>query len=130
VTINPFRIDPGGKDLPTVTCNGYRSNDPADRGCGAVHTLADRYEWLLDSVEDALLPLATWQAALPKLFPGLAWPNRSTWWRWVFGEEPKRRLFAKSLDRSGVELFRGGDIVELVRAEQARIRAKSGRIAS
>jgi hypothetical protein len=121
--INPFAIDPRDQsERPTVTCNGYGSRVEGDRGCGAVHTLADRYEWLLASVDDALLPLAVWQQALPKLFPGLAWPARSTWWRWTAHEDPvKRRLLPKSIDREGVELFRGGDIVDLVRNEQARI---------
>jgi hypothetical protein len=121
--INPFAIDPRDQsERPTVTCNGYGSRAEGDRGCGAVHTLADRYEWLLASVDDALLPLVVWQQALPKLFPGLAWPNRTTWWRWTQHEDPsKRRLLPKSIDREGLELFRGGDIVDLVRGEQARI---------
>jgi hypothetical protein len=129
--INPFAIDPRDQsERPTVTCNGYGSRAEGDHGCGAVHTLADRGEWLVASVDDALLPLATWQAALPRLFPALTWPNRSTWWRWTsHEEESKRRLLPKSIDRSGVELFRGGDIVDLVHGEQARIRGNAGKSA-
>lgn len=106
-----------------IVCNGYRSDTAGDQGCGAVHSLAEREHWLRAAVDDALLPLATWQTALPKLLPQLTWPTRSTWWRWLQAE----RLTARSVDRSATELYRGGDLVDLVRAEQPRIRGNASK---
>lgn len=102
---------PGSKE---ITCDGYRGDE---EGCGTIHSIPSREYWLLASAEDALLPLATWQEALPSMLPRLTWPNRSTWWRWV----GSGRLVARSVDRHAVELFRGGDVIDLVRAEQRRI---------
>lgn len=120
--------DEPGEDERVVVCDGYRPPgdkqwDPADEGCGAEHTPADRAEWIIAEMDDRLDTLAFWQQWLPLLLPALTWPNRSTWWRWV---NPPRgqtaRLVAKSLTRDAEELFRGGDIIDLVEREQARIR--------
>lgn len=108
----PSQIEKG----EPIVCNGRGSTDPDDEGCGTVHSAEDRRQFLLDSVEDALLPLVVWQKALPKLLPVLEWPVRSTWWKWVNAQ----RLQVRSADMSGAELFRGGDVIDLVRSTQKR----------
>lgn len=97
-----------------IECKGYRSDGI---GCGTVYTYAERQEWLLASVSTALLPLEMWRTALPKLFPQLTWPNRSTWFRW----ERSQRITREGSTETGLAVYRGGELIDLVVSEQPRI---------
>lgn len=112
-----------------ILCDGYGSPSSYEFGCRHSHTADERQAWQEAEFDGALLPLDVWRAALPRMFPELAWPTRSTWWRWV----GSGRIVAKSIDRDATELFRGGDVLDLVRAEQNRIignAGKSGRMSA
>lgn len=102
-----------------ITCDGYDPKKPADSldvGCLATHTVIDRKQWLLDELEHALLPLDTLRAALPALFPQLVMPAAATWRSWGM----RRRLTVKSVSLGGEPLYRGGDVLALVRDLEAR----------
>lgn len=100
-----------------IVCDGFRVA-PGDVGCRAVHTAIERRDWLLAEIEDRLLPLDLLLDAIGSLMPQAEIPPRPTWRTW---RSPKRqRLVARSVDRMGVELFRGGDVVELVRQANER----------
>lgn len=107
-----------------VVCDGHRGDEI---GCESVHTAAERLEWLIDSIEDALLPLAQWQQALPRMFPELHWPPRQTWWRWAEPGGRYQRIYAQSRDRVGIDLYRGGDVLDVVRRAQAFLATRGGR---
>lgn len=126
------RDDRAQPDERVIACDGFRPanlhddpNDPTPTGtgCGAEHTIEDRTEWLIAELHDQLRTLDFWQRWLPQLLPSLAWPSRSTWWRW----RETRRLEAKTITPDAEELFRGGDLIELVEREQARIRGNQDR---
>lgn len=118
--VNPW--GPGARDDTRIVCKGWRSED---EGCGTVHTVASRQDWLLDSIEDALQPLEVWRRALPAMIDTLTWP-RGAWWDKFADPTKPRRLQPKSV-ADGVELFRGGDLRELVERDQARIVASQTR---
>lgn len=109
-----------------TTEDGYLVPDHDDEGCGTEHTFADRQAWLLASVEDALLPLATWQQALPKMFPDLKWPPRQTWWRWAEVGGKHQRLFSPHRDLQGVDLYAGRHVMEVVRDAQHLLERHGG----
>lgn len=98
-----------------IVCDGWRGDG---QGCRTVHTWGSRKKWLQGEAEEALVPLSDIQGTFPKLFSHLTWPRRSTWWKWV----RDGRITPRTIDHGGIELYRGGDAVELVAAEQARIR--------
>lgn len=120
------------RDNP-ILCDGYKPplTDPKKvwhGGCQTHHERADRRTWLLDDLEDRLLPWSMLEDALPSVATHLQWPTRTTWWRW-------RKLVPAKTVIDGVEFFRGGDVIDLCRREQQRIKGnqrktKSGRIAS
>lgn len=97
----------------TIKCDGYRVRELGDEGCGAEHTFAEREEWLIDSIEDALIPLETLHAVTRGKRPmiSLTWPPHATVRSWRF----RGRLAVRHLDHGGRELFRGGDVLDLVR---------------
>lgn len=89
--------------------------------CGMVHSTAQRREWLIAEAENALLPLATVWAALGTLAGSRPpwsvvrrWPTRSG----------ARRLHVRGLSLSGDELFRVGDVLDMVRAYPGRLRTR------
>jgi hypothetical protein len=90
-----------------IVCDGHRGDE---QGCGATHTPEQRRDWLLAAVEDALLPFDTWRTALPGLLPTLPKVPYNTMKAWV----DKGRLVPHGRAHGG-DLFRGGDVVELVR---------------
>lgn len=98
-----------------IVCDGYRIT-PGDAGCRAVHTIQERRDWLLAEIEDQLLPLDMLLSALPYLLPDQDMPAQSTWRVW----RHRGRISARSVDRMGVELFRGGDVVGLVKTDAPR----------
>ncbi|HEX4432802.1 MAG TPA: hypothetical protein VHZ96_26250 [Frankiaceae bacterium] len=77
------------------------------RGCGMTYTLAQRQRWLLDAVRDELVALDMLQDFMRSL--GRVWPPSTTVASWRL----RRRLDVRSIDRHGVELFRGGDVLDL-----------------
>jgi hypothetical protein len=110
---------PGADD---ITCDGTGTGSEYDVGCRTVHTTDQRQDWMLAELTDALLPLAVWQGALPRMLKDLTWPNRSTYWRWLRA----KRLTPKTVAH-GIELFRGGDVIDLVTEEQPRIIGNQGK---
>ena len=95
-----------------IKCDGWGYlNLP---GCGTVHNPDERQEWLLAHVQEALLTLDELLPALPAL-TGLA-PLRNTVQTWA----RRKRLLARSVNRYGVEMFRGADVLTLVRDEERR----------
>jgi hypothetical protein len=107
-----------------IRCDGHRADG---EGCGAVHTTDERRDWLLAAIGDALLPLTTWQQALPKMLPELKWPPRQTWWRWAETEGRHQRLFSYVDDAVGTPLYAGGHVLEVVRAQQVQLATRGGR---
>lgn len=110
-----------GEDV--ITCDGY---DPTSRiqlplGCGATHTVDERRDFLLASVEDHLLPLRVVWESLYVLLPDsdVTWETARKWPRRQRNVPP--RLTARTLTDHGVELFRGGDILDLARDEAPRV---------
>jgi hypothetical protein len=78
------------------------------RGCGMNYTLEQRTRWLLDAIRDELAPLDMLQGFVHSL--GWPWPPAATVRAWRF----RRRLDVRSVDRHGVELFRGGDVLDML----------------
>jgi hypothetical protein len=113
--VNPWDTE---RDDAKIVCRGRRS---VEDGCGTVHTVADRQDWLLDSIEDALLPIEVWRLALPTMVDSLEWPHRS-WWSLLADPSRPRRILPKTVI-DGVEFFRGGDLLDWVEREQPRIKA-------
>jgi hypothetical protein len=118
------------QDNPIV-CDGYRppysrDHDDLTEPCHTEHARTDRTAWMLADLEDRLLPLSMWQDALPELMPEIAWPSRSTWWRWAKNDTNRRALEPRTVI-DGVEFFRGGDVIDLCMREQQRIRGNRQR---
>lgn len=121
--VSPWLVDDDGqRTAVTIVCDGWRPDGrlPGDDGCGAEHTAHDRVEWLLASIDDALAPLDVWRAALPKMLDHLTWPHRA-WWSRLGDIDNNRRVLLARTVIDGVELFRGGDIVDYIEREQPRI---------
>jgi hypothetical protein len=95
-----------------IKCDGWHQDQP---GCGKVHDPADRRDWLLQSLEDAVVPLSELLAALPDLM-GVPMPPKVTVRQWRF----QKRLPVHNIDRYGVELYRGGDLINLVNSYHDR----------
>jgi hypothetical protein len=135
-----------GEEL--ITCDGH--NDPDETGgCGAVHTIDGRRDFLLTSIEEQLLPLRLVWESLYELLPGcnIAWETVRKWPRKQ--TKPRRdprtgqpltdrrgrrlvtvvppRLHVRTVNLLGTELFRGGDIIDLARDEIPRRGAKRTR---
>lgn len=90
-----------------IECNGYRSDGV---GCGAKHDGLEREHWLEDELEDALVPMETLRSFATSVLE-LRWPPAATIRSWRF----RGQLDDRGPDRFGVELFRGGDVLDLVR---------------
>lgn len=105
---------PGAKE---IRCDGYRSSEPGDEGCGAVHTFAERDAWLRDAVEEALLTIDEMASVLPRMFKAYPQPPRSVMHAWV----RQGRLVAHGLNHAGQPTFTGADMLELI----ARYRPKT-----
>lgn len=88
-----------------IVCDGQVTREP---GCGREYTIGERTDWLLDSVADALVPLDALKAFLVPM--GWRWPPGTT----VAGWRLRMRLKVRSADIHGVELFRGGDVIDLL----------------
>jgi hypothetical protein len=91
--------------------------------CRARHDVATRREWLLAEAEDALLPLALIWEALPGL--GVPQPSWDTVRKWP-QRAGARRLEARGLTLSGVELFRCGDVMHFARQGNRVVRRLHG----
>src|SRR5262249_16710657 len=85
--------------------------------CGAVYTAEARREWLRSAAEDALLPLPVISPALSPL------PRSTPPWsvvkRWP-ARTGNRRLAIRGVNLAGEELFRVGDVLEMVRVTLSR----------
>lgn len=77
-------------------------------GCGQRYTLNERKQWLLAAVAEELVSLDQLRDFLRSL--DWPWPPATTVSSW----RHRRQLLVRSVDRHGVELFRGGDVIELV----------------
>jgi hypothetical protein len=113
------------RDNP-IECDGYKPplTDPSlpwAPGCGHQHQRAARRAWLVDDLEDRLLPWSMLEDALPSVATDLVWPTRSTWWRW-------RKLVPAKTVIDGTEFYRGGDVMDLCRREQQRIKGNAGKV--
>ena len=91
-----------------IVCDGWRGDG---EGCRSVHSWGSRKKWLQGEVEDALLPLSELIAAMPDIFPHLPKPPKTVVQAWV----RQGRLIAQTVTAGGIELYRGGDLVDLVR---------------
>lgn len=109
----------------SITCDGYGSREPGDEGCRTQHGFPEREEWLLDSIEDALVPIDTLHDVTRGKRPmiSLTWPPHATVRSWRF----RGQLAPRRVDRGGREWFRGGDVLDLVRDWNERERAKRAR---
>jgi hypothetical protein len=120
------------RDNP-IECDGYKPplTDPSlpwAPGCGHQHQRDARRAWLVDDLEDRLLPWSMLEDALPSVATDLVWPSARTWFRW-------RKLIAAKTVIEDVEFYRGGDVMDLCRREQQRIkgnieRAQRGRMSA
>jgi hypothetical protein len=119
---NPWsKRDEREPDDRVIVCDGFRPANlrdddavPIGYGCGAEHTISDRTAWLIAELYDALYPLDFWLEYLPKLLADDL-PHevpRSVVTAWV----RQLRLIPKSVNRDADELFRGGDVMDLMRA--------------
>lgn len=122
----------------TITCDGHRPDSTPGQwtpsGCGAVHTDTDRDTFLVDSVEERLLPLRMLWEALHRLVPGstLDWKTVQRWTRERREPIPAKpgerqrytvtppRLTPAGLDLDGNPLYRGSDVLRLARDDQPR----------
>lgn len=93
-----------------IVCDGHRGDE---QGCGAKHTRAGRRDWLLASLDDSLVPLDMLRPCVQVLL-GLTWPPHGTVRSWL----NRGRIKPRTIDRNGVELFRAGDVIALVRSWQ------------
>jgi hypothetical protein len=109
-----------------IRCDGYRSRTPGDQGCGAVHSVGEREQFLLDSIEDALVPLDVLRDVTKGKRPllRLTWPPNATVRSWRF----RGQLPVRYLDQQGRELFRGGDVLDLLTEWNEREQSTSGRM--
>jgi hypothetical protein len=109
-----------------IRCDGYRSRTPGDQGCGAVHSAGEREQFLLDSIEDALVPLEVLRDVTKGKRPllRLTWPPNATVRSWRF----RGQLPVRYLDQQGRELFRGGDVLDLLTEWNEREQSTSGRM--
>lgn len=102
-----------GSDV--ITCDGYR--DPERRsGCGARYTSLQRRDWLLGEVASALVPLDVLKASLSWLLPPTALPAEGTWRSWL----SRGRLVSYARTGAGVKLYRGSEVLALVRDDRVR----------
>jgi hypothetical protein len=99
-----------------IVCDGYRADDA---GCGATHTPEDRHDWLVATLDDALLPLDLLRMALPRLLPDLPHVPPATWRSWTF----RGRIIPHTV-ANGVELYRGGDVIQLLADAETRQRPR------
>lgn len=81
--------------------------------CGAEHEVASRQAWLLDEARDQLATAAVIAPALSRLGWNL---SDSTIRSWV----GRSRLVAHGLDHRGNQMFRVGDVLDLLQAEALR----------
>lgn len=108
-----------------IVCDGFATEDATDIGCQTTHTAAERRSWLVDELEDALVPLETLKAAIPQLYPDRKRPTPSTWRSWQF----RRRLVPYGVDIHGQELYRGGDVLDLISAMPPKTSDRPGTMA-
>lgn len=101
-----------------IRCDGWHQDGD---GCRTTHTAGERHYWLIAHMQDALLPLNDILDALPVL--GLDRPDRRTVWSWVH----RGQLLAHG-STATAELFRGGDVVELL--SRLVVRPKRRRLAA
>jgi hypothetical protein len=99
-----------------IVCDGHAQDVTA--GCEAIHSMAERRLWLRDAIEDHLAPLQVILDALPVLMGEGATMEvgKGTIRQW----RSRGRLTARGLDRHGVELYRGGDVIDLVLDQATR----------
>lgn len=86
------------------------------RNCGTKHVVEERRKWLLAKAEDQLAHMELIGRALASMGEAVT-PSQ------IRGYAFRGRIIAKGTDRKGRELFRVGDVVQVVRdnaAEQAR----------
>lgn len=114
-----------------ITCDGYGDPEQADlparqrRGCGAMHTPANRDQFLRDAVADQLLPLRLMWDALPRLVPEsyVSWETAKKWTQSQNGNAP--RLFPRGINSRGVKLYLGADVLALAKpAKRGRRRQR------
>jgi hypothetical protein len=87
------------------------------RDCRTVYDVAERREWLLHSAEDVLATAPVISRALTRMGSEVM-PDRIRQWASVSGGG--RRLVRRGRDRSGVPLYRLGDVMDLLAAEARR----------
>lgn len=93
-------------DDAVIVCDGHRGDE---EGCGATHLAGDRKEWLLASLEDSLVPLDELRAFVKSTLH-MPWPPGGTVRSWV-----NRKQIQPHTVVHGVELYRGGDVLDKVR---------------
>ena len=106
-----YRQPGGGNDDPAekIPCDGWQSR-PRSEGCGAVHTVGERAEWLVGELSDAILPLSVLRPASHRLL-SLQWPPHATVRSWHF----RGRIESRGPDRNGEDMFPVADVIKLVR---------------
>lgn len=123
---NPFRVRDNDEADETgtervVVCDGWRMIgdkewDPADHGCGAEYTAAERRYWLEAELADKLDTIGYWMYWLPKVMHDLPTVPESVMRSWTreLGPQKRARLVPHSVNRDGDPLFRGGDVMDLM----------------
>jgi hypothetical protein len=126
-------------DERTITCDGWRpmtDPEPADKGCGAEHTAEERQEWLFAELEYRLESITWWGYWLPLVMRGklrLDVPT-SVVLSWAEGHPGRAgkpavppRLRPRTVTDEGVELFAGGEVMDLMRQYRPRAYAPRAR---
>jgi hypothetical protein len=128
LTVLELDVDDQGETLTPrasdAECDGAVYAEPGDplalcRSCGVGHHVVERRRFLIDEIEEALLPLDEILAALP-ILTGCN-PRRDLVRQW----RKRRRLVPASITTLGVELYRGGDVLALARPRKADDEAAS-----
>ena len=99
-----------GPKAESIKCDGWRS--PGQEGCGATYTITERREWLIGSLDDALVTVDDMLNALPSLFPELMIPRRHSVNSWI----RDKRIISHGKNYVGEPTFVGGELLALIRA--------------